>query len=313
MNDAVGLVLFNTFAKFIGHEQNVKDVALAAFEFIIDFVYLAFGSSILGISFGAASAYLFKIADMTGILELSIFVLMIYFPFFAAETLRLSGIVTILFSGISTKRYTEPNLTETTKNSADSLFRVSAHIAESAIFLELGLSLFGIPRGITHVGFIALAFVSCLVGRALNVYPISFMINRKLVVENNMVSQEPVNAVSSLPNRISLSQDSRIEMKTSHMLWYSGLRGAVAYACAKSFPNDLGHQSEFVATTMWIILITIFLFGSTTFSALKFLQIESDIDENQYFLERPNMNDNGFLKRLGECFILYFVLLKNNF
>ena len=317
MNDAVGLVLFSTFAKFVGHEENVTRIAFASFVFGIDFLYIFGGSCALGIFTGAASAYLFKVIDMkeTTILELSLYVLLIYFPFFAAESLRLSGIVTILFTGITAKRYAEPNLSEQTQQSADSLFRVLAHLAESAIFLELGLSLFGIPRGITHLTFILVAFLACLIGRALNIYPISFAINKKLIQPNRLEQRGEDNDNTfgaSLPNIISLSNDLQVSAKTSHMLWYSGLRGAVAYACAKSFPDDLGHQSNFVATTMWIILITIFLFGSTTDAVLKKLHIDVDVDEDQYFEERRKIRSNGILSKLGEYFSTQrFLILKS--
>ena len=33
-----------------------------------------------------------------------------------------------------------------------------------------------------------------------------------------------------------------------HMLWFSGLRGAVAFSCAHNFPNAHGHRTLFVAT-----------------------------------------------------------------
>ncbi len=39
LNDAVGLVLFNTLSKFVGAEDNLKDVVVAFFEFIMDFSF----------------------------------------------------------------------------------------------------------------------------------------------------------------------------------------------------------------------------------------------------------------------------------
>lgn len=288
MNDAVGLVLFDALAKFVGHEQTIGKDAVAVVAFFIDFGYIFVGSLVLGIVSGAVVAYLLKVVDMreTRLLELSLYVLFIYLPFFAAETLRLSGIVTILFTGISAKRYAEPNLSDSTKDDADCLFRVIAHLAESAIFLELGLSLFGIPSGVTHVKFIFWAFIACLLGRALNVYPISILHNRFLG------SSQPAtfgsNEVRLVSDESRILAEKKVDMKTSHMLWFSGLRGAVAYACAKTFPDALGNRASFVSITMWIILLTVFLLGSTTDFALKSLGIETDIDEDKYLKERPS-------------------------
>jgi len=299
MNDAVGLVLFDALSKFVGHEQSIGKDTIAAVGFFIDFGYIFVGSLVLGVVSGAMVAYILKVVDMreTRLLELSLYVLIIYLPFFAAETLRLSGIVTILFTGISAKRYAEPNLSDTTTDDADSLFRVLAHLAESAIFLELGLSLFGLPSGVAHVKFIFWAFIACLLGRALNVYPISFFYNRylgKKVATLSGPNDAPL-VDDAMASRIRAEKE--VDMKTSHMLWFSGLRGAVAYACAKTFPDALGNRSSFVSITMWIILLTVFVFGSTTDCALKSLHIETDIDEDKYLKERP-IADASFLGKI---------------
>lgn len=54
-------------------------------------------------------------------------------------------------------------------------------------------------------------------------------------------------------------RDLKIRWKTAHMLWFSGLQGAVAYACVRSFPDTFDHQTEFVVVTMVIVLVTVFL------------------------------------------------------
>lgn len=54
-------------------------------------------------------------------------------------------------------------------------------------------------------------------------------------------------------------------------------RGAVAYACAKEFPNAYGNREVFVFTTMAIVLFTVFVFGCTTDAALSFFQIEVNV------------------------------------
>merc|ERR1711988_1358947 len=60
----------------------------------------------------------------------------------------------------------------------------------------------------------------------------------------------------------------------------------VAYACARSFPNTYGHQKEFIVTTMVIVLVTVFVFGCTTEYLLDHLQIETNVDEEQYMMKQ---------------------------
>jgi solute carrier family 9 (sodium/hydrogen exchanger), member 8 len=142
INDAVGLALFNAFSKFIKQNNGVDQVAAGVltlfFEFTVDFI----GSSVLGFLAGLLAAGLFKLNDIrqSPLLELSLYVLIMYVPYLIADILELSGIVTILFTGVAAQRYCVPNLSLATQNNADILFRLAAHMAETTIFLEMGLS-----------------------------------------------------------------------------------------------------------------------------------------------------------------------------
>lgn len=95
--------------------------------------------------------------------------------------IALSGIVTILFTGMFTRHYSHPNLSVEGQSRALFLFSLLSVLAETAIFLQLGLTVFS-----THVKyikplFIFWTFLLIMIGRALNVYPISWVINRCVV------------------------------------------------------------------------------------------------------------------------------------
>ena len=66
------------------------------------------------------------------------------------------------------------------------------------------------------------------------------------------------------------------------MLWFSGLRGTVAYACAKKFPNNFGNQTPFVIVTIVIVLIAVFFLGGTTEITFNALRIDMGVDEDKY-------------------------------
>lgn len=59
-------------------------------------------------------------------------------------------------------------------------------------------------------------------------------------------------------------KDKHINPKMMHVMWFAGLRSAVAYACVRDFPDVLGHNDEFVTATVVIVLGTIIGFGGTT-------------------------------------------------
>lgn len=58
------------------------------------------------------------------------------------------------------------------------LFSLLAMMSETAVFLELGLSVFSGEAKNFHPGLIIWTFVLILIGRAINVYPISYLVNR---------------------------------------------------------------------------------------------------------------------------------------
>lgn len=295
INDAVGLVLFECLAHLIEKQQNQLNVGQEFAQFLYDFSTGFLGSLVLGTLFAIAYALLMKHVDMgkTPFLELCVYITMMYFPFVAAEILRLSGIVTVLFTGIASKRYVEPNVCAETAINADIVFRLVAHLTETIIFLDLGLSVFGlVGDGAFRIVFIAFALLACLVGRAVNIYPITYLFNmvagRSKTIPPPTIGNEYVAEGTSREDGViltspgeSMTDDSVIPWKTAHMLWFSGLRGAVSYGLARMFPQT-ENQSIFIATTMFIVLTTTFVLGGATESALQFLNIDTGVDEVKY-------------------------------
>lgn len=103
-------------------------------------------------------------------------------------------------------------------------------------------------------------------------------------------------------------QNRKVEAKTCHMLWYSGLRGAVAYACAKTFPDANGNQANFCVVTMVIVLTTTFLFGGTTEIALGVLNIDVDVDEEEFLKQTSSGKKARIFQTFEDRFVFPCVL-----
>lgn len=297
INDAVGLVLFEALAHLVEVESNTElNLGQEAAQFFFDFILGFFGSLVLGTLFGLGSGFFLKMVDLrhTPMLELSLYVTIMYAPFVLAEICRLSGIVTVLFTGIAARRYAEPNLSTISSTNADTIFRLTAHLTETLIFLDLGMSVFELVsyESAFNPVFIFFSLVACLIGRAINIYPITFFYNLMVRCSGPKIALEGEdNKNEGLMNDgFELDQnqqqqrpvsDAHIPMKFAHLIWFSGLRGAVSYGLVKLFPNT-ENQQTFVVTTMFIVLLTTFLLGGTTEIALQFLGIPMGIDENKY-------------------------------
>jgi NhaP-type Na+/H+ or K+/H+ antiporter len=333
LNDAVALVLFTTFASFLkatSTDDNVQNssemmlsVLLKAINFFLTLTTMAIGSPLLGVFFAFVTALIFKKVDLRHYptLELPLYMLLLYTPFFVAECLHLSGIVAIFFCGIGARRYVAPNVSDETERNADVLFKLAAYVAEICIFLDMGLSVFVLP-GSFNWSFIVWAFIASLLGRAVGIYPLAFLYNyslkepsvcepvRPIEVDGPIqdgimrleICEEPI-PCENIPSRKRISlpaktihlrnrrktpekrKDRRISLAMTHVLWFAGLRGAVAYACVRKFPNLYGHADEFTAAVIVIVLVSIVFMGGGTETLLRSLQIDMNVDVDSYMKE----------------------------
>merc|ERR1712232_151906 len=113
----------------------------------------------------------------------------------------------------------------------------------------MGMGVFSLKFEHFNGAFICWALIGCFIGRFFCIYPISYAYNSIVTKKNRLRSIRRSQAsteearllnssyTSSMINRLSLSKSFRdqddlvISPKLMHMLWFSGLRGAVAYAC----------------------------------------------------------------------------------
>ncbi len=179
-NDAVAIVMFKSFSRLVrmGGFSDKNSLYDEVIHFCVEFLFDVLACPLIGLTISFLAALVFKAIqfDGTPVLELSLYLLLIYIPFILAEVLGLSGIITIFVTGMFARRYIEPNVTDETKHNAEVIFNLVAYLAETCIFLNLGLSVCGYT-GNFHCKFIFFAFAASLIGRAMSIYPISFLYN----------------------------------------------------------------------------------------------------------------------------------------
>ncbi|KAG8049822.1 hypothetical protein GUJ93_ZPchr0009g1441 [Zizania palustris] len=170
-------------------------------------------------------------------LESCLFVLFPYFSYMLAEGLGLSGIVSILFTGIVMKRYSFYNLSEDSQRFTTRFFHLLSSLAE--------------------------AFV------AANVFSCAYILN---------LARPPH---CQIPRQYQLA------------LWYSGLRGAMAFALALQSVHDLpdGHGETIFTATTSIVVLSVLLIGGSTGTMLESLQVVGD--SNRYRHPYENFDGNN--------------------
>ncbi|KAK8495528.1 hypothetical protein V6N12_066088 [Hibiscus sabdariffa] len=254
LNDAMAISLYRTMSLVRSNDPSGQNFFMVIVRFLETFV----GSMSAGVGVGFTSALLFKYAgldiDNLQNLECCLFVLFPYFSYMLAEGLGLSGIVSILFTGIVMKHYTYSNLSGNSQRFVSGFFHLISSLAETFIFIYMGFDIAMEKHSWSHLGFILFSILFIAVARAANVFSCAYLVN--LV--------RPAHR--------------QIPLKHQKALCYSGLRGAMAFALALQSVHDLqeGHgQIIFTATTA-IVVLTVLLIGGSTGTMLEALQVVGD-------------------------------------
>ncbi|XP_012510149.1 PREDICTED: sodium/hydrogen exchanger 8 [Propithecus coquereli] len=233
LNDAVSIVLTNTAEGLT--RKNMSDVSgwqtfLQALDY---FLKMFFGSAALGTLTGLISALVLKHIDLrkTPSLEFGMMIIFAYLPYGLAEGISFSGIMAILFSGIVMSHYTHHNLSPVTQILMQQTLRTVAFLCD------------------TGMGQSDTVQVLVLFGRAVNIFPLSYLLN--------------------------FFRDHKITPKMMFIMWFSGLRGAIPYALSLHLDLEPMEKRQLIGTTtIVIVLFTILLLGGSTMPLIRLVDIE---------------------------------------
>ncbi|KAJ1461846.1 Sodium/hydrogen exchanger family-domain-containing protein [Pelagophyceae sp. CCMP2097] len=301
LNDAVGIVLFKTFAKYIGFEHSPLTLLIA----IVDFIVIFLGSMILGFLCAIAFALLLRLlrcdpshvtvegAKNARKLQLVAMAVSVFAVAFIAEIVELSGIVATLFAAVGIRHWGLPNMQaspddatpNTPAEEVDALMNTLSHLADTIVFLYLGLSVPAAAKEWQMVyshSMVIWSIVACIASRAMQIYPLSWLNNyhaRKNIKDKG--------ASATLEERV---RQSEIPMNMQHMLWFAGLRGAVAFSCSHIFPNELGNRDLFSVTTTMVIIVSMYVLGALTIPTLDYLNVSKGCEVSRdVVVERPTL------------------------
>lgn len=181
--------------------------------------------------------------------------LMAYLSYMLAELLSLSGILTVFFCGIVMSHYAWHNVTESSRITTRHIFATLSFIAETFIFLYVGMDALDIDKWKTSqasfktsIGIFGIIISLVLLGRAAFVFPLSIL--------SNFMSGN--------------SEKAPITFKHQVVIWWAGLmRGAVSIALAynqftfSGVTLDPVHAAV-ITTTIVVVFFTTLVFGFLT-------------------------------------------------
>ncbi|OMJ95390.1 hypothetical protein SteCoe_1320 [Stentor coeruleus] len=235
INDAVAITFFKILATYQSEQAQWLEVSF-------EFLYVLIGSSVLGVIFGLLSALIFKYVDLRleSTIELALFTLLSYLPFLLCEALGISGILCLLFVGMSMNVYTMTWLSTDCSKAITSGFSIFSFICECFCFMYLGISI-TVASSELVISVIISSIVLMLISRGLVVFFFSSICNKY--------------------------RSNQILFTHQCLIWLSGMRGAVAFSLALSFPSS--NPDIIISTTQYMILFTIFSLSLGIFPILK--------------------------------------------
>jgi CPA1 family monovalent cation:H+ antiporter len=229
-NDGTGIVVFAIALEAIHRPISILEGAAT-------FIAAVLVSSVIGAVVGLVAAWLIsRLHDH--LIELAVSLVAAYGTYLIADAAGQSGIIATVVAGISLGTYGRHlGLSEETRQALDTVWEFVAFLLTALVFLMIGLAI-PLDRLVASAGPILWALVGVLIARAVVVYLVLGPASR-------------------------LWSSGGIQLAWLHVMFWSGLRGAVAVALALSLPVDLPQRDLIQGTTFGVVVCTLLVQGAT--------------------------------------------------
>ena len=248
-NDATAIVLYSIVVGAIVSGE------FHPTEGVIEFLRVSLGGVALGGIIGYLLAQVMRRLD-DYLIEVTLTTILAYGAFLVAEQLHVSGVMAVVIAGMLIGNYgIAVSMSPTTHIVLTQIWEYIGFIANSLIFLLIGLGV-DLLELVNNLTLVILAIGVTLIARATVIYGLGILIHRVL---------------SPLP------------MRWRHVLFWGGLRGAIALALALSLPMTLPQRSLLQGMTFGVVLFTLVIQGLSMASLLKRLRLQTPAqDEVEY-------------------------------
>jgi CPA1 family monovalent cation:H+ antiporter len=235
LNDGTAIVIFTLVL------ETARSGEFNLFDGIIDFFVVAGGGVIVGLIMGAIISRLIAQVD-DSLVETTYTTVLAFGSYLLAEQFHLSGVLATVTAGVVLGNLGPSGMSPTTRIMLFNFWDYAAYLANSAVFLLIGLQ--GDQIVLAEIWKPAVwAVVAVLVSRAAAVYLLSAL-------------------EGSIPSR------------WRHVLFWGGLRGGIALALALTLPADFGpDRSLVIQITFMVVLFSILIQGVSMTRLLRRLGI----------------------------------------
>ena len=237
-NDATAAVGFGVMLVFVNGQT------ISAWNVIGETLWTVIGGLLVG---ALVAGFILLLTHNTSdhLIELALSTVAAYGSFLIAEQFHASGVLSTLTAGILIGNFGLPvSYSDKGRASLIDFWEFAAFISNSLIFLLIGLR--EATENYTNAWWpIIIAILVVIISRAVAIYPLSLLFERSKL---------------------------KIERNHQHILFWGGLRGALALALALGLPPEIPDRSQIIIAAFGVVTFSIFVQGLTMRPLLRWLK-----------------------------------------
>jgi len=238
-NDATAAVGFGIVLAVVSGENISLQTTL------LNGVWSVFGGLFIGAVCAGIALWLTSTTD-DHLVELALSTVLAYGSFLIAEDFHASGVLSTLTAGILIGNFGLPTAySDKGRAFIMDFWEFIAFIANSIIFFLIGVREAN-QNFLNSISVVIVAILVVTFGRAMAIYPLSVIFSKSKL---------------------------KIEKNHQHILFWGGLRGALALALALGLPDNIQYREQIIAAAFGVVAFSIFAQGLTMTPLLKWLKV----------------------------------------
>lgn len=256
-----GESLVNDASALVAYRFAVAAVTGAAFvlwKATLHFAVLMAGGFVVGFVLGKSLAFVLKRVYGNTLVTVSLMLLAPFVAYLLAETFHVSGVIAVVIVGIGSSRLSDRVFPELLKQQSKGVWDIIIFLLNGLIFILIGLEFPYVVKDVSNHK------IAPLIGYAAIITVVALLIRMARVFLQKLNLQ-----TAFLKRKDKVPREALLDMQTSIIVSWSGMRGIVSLAIAIGLPHKLenGHsfpmRSDIIFISVAVVLFTLIGQGLT--------------------------------------------------